>query len=140
MYNPQDPAGASRTPGRWHTLGYRILYFCSSLALSILELKANSVSFSAIRKEYHYIDIEIIDNLTIEEAPKSLYTKDWILNRKKTQDFGIGWYKSLSSPILKIRSAVLPTDDNYIINTTHPDFLKLKFSKPKPILLDSRII
>jgi RES domain-containing protein len=140
VYNPQDPAGASRTPGRWHTLGCRILYFCSSLALSILELKANSVSFSAIRKEYHYIDIEIIDNLTIEEAPKSLYTKDWILNRKKTQDFGIGWYKSLSSPILKIRSAVLPTDDNYIINTTHPDFLKLKFSKPKPILLDSRII
>jgi RES domain-containing protein len=140
VYKPQDPTGASKTPGRWHTLGNRILYFCSSLALCILEFKANSVSFSTIREEYHYTDIEINeDNLIIEEAPKSLYTKNWIINRKKTQDYGSEWYKSNSSLILKVRSAVLPTDFNYILNTTHPDFINTNFRNPLLIPLDPRI-
>ena len=140
VYKPQDPTGASKTPGRWHTLSNKVLYFCSSLALCILELKANSVSFVTIRKEYHYTDIEITENdLPVEEAPKSLYTKNWIINRKKTQDYGNEWYKNLRSPILKVRSAVLPIDDNYIINTTHPDFTGIKFPKPLIIPLDPRI-
>ena len=141
VYKPQDPTGASKTPGRWHTLGSRILYFCSSLALCILELKANSVSFTTIRKEYHYTEIEINeDNLIIEEVPKSLYTKNWTLDLKKTQDYGNIWYKSNKSLILKVRSAVLPADFNYILNTYNPDFINLKFSKPMLIPLDSRII
>ena len=124
VYKPQDPTGASKIPGRWHTLGSRVLYFCSSLALCILELKANSVSFVTIRKEYHYTDIEINEeNLIFEEVPKSLYTKNWTLNRKKTQDYGNVWYKSNRSPILKVKSAVLPTDFNYVLNTTILNFL-----------------
>jgi len=140
VYKPQDPTGASKIPGRWHSLGSRVLYFCSSLALCILELKANSVSFVTIRKEYHYTDIEINeDNLIIEEVPKSLYTKNWTLNRKKTQDYGNVWYKSNRSPILKVRSAVLPTDFNYVLNTNHPEFLNINFRKPLHIPLDPRI-
>ncbi len=140
VYKLQDPAGAIKTLGRWHKLGNRVLYFCSSLALSILELKANSVSFNTIRKECHYTVIEIIeDNMMIEEVTKSLYTRNWTQNRKKTQDYGNLWYKSNSSLILKVRSAVLPTDSNYILNTTHPGFISLNFPKPLSIPLDSRI-
>ncbi len=129
------------TPGRWHNYGQKVLYFCSSLALCVLELKANSVSFSAIRGEYHYINIEIDHApLLIEEVPNSFYKKEWILNRQLTQRYGNDWFKSGRTNILKVCSAVLPTDSNFILNTTLPEFSELKFSKPMRIPLDIRVI
>jgi len=140
IYNPMDPTGASQTPGRWHNLGQGVLYFCSSLAMCILELKANSIPFSVLRKEYQYIDLEIdTDNITVEEVPKSFYSKDWVLDRQKTQEYGDQWFKAGSSLILKVSSAVLPTDSNFILNTAHPNFTKLKFQKPLSIPLDPRV-
>lgn len=141
VYDPADPTGASQTPGRWHVLGQRVLYFCSSLAMCILELKANSISFKAIRHEYLYTNLDINpDNLSIEEAPELVYTKDWVSKRQITQKFGYDWYNSGSSSILKVRSAVLQTDSNYIFNTTHADFSGLNFGKPLIIPLDPRVI
>ncbi len=139
IYDPGDPTGASRTPGRWHILTQRVLYFSSSLAMCILELKANSVSFSSIRNEYYYIDLEIPDNFLIEEVPKSFYKKNWSYNRQLTQDYGSEWFKSGKSPVLKVFSSVLPTDFNFILNTIHQDFSKLKFRKPMSIPLDPRV-
>ena len=140
VYNPLDPTGASRTFGRWHVLNQRILYFSSSLALCVLELKANSVSFAAIRKGYHYIEAEVdADRFSIEEVPDSFYVKSWTQKRELTRDFGDEWFKNKKSPVLKVRSAVLPTDSNFILNTIHPDFASLKFSKPLRVPLDSRV-
>ncbi|MGE5847006.1 MAG: RES family NAD+ phosphorylase [Ignavibacteria bacterium] len=140
VYNPTDPTGASQTPGRWHILGQSVLYFCSSLAMCILELKANSISFAAMRLEYHYIQLEINSgNFKIEEVPESFYSKDWVSGREASQKFGDDWYSSSRSLILKVRSAVLPTDSNFILNTTLFDFSKLKIEKPMKIPLDARI-
>ena len=140
VYDPKDPAGASRTLGRWHLLAQRVLYFSSSLALCVLELRANSVSFATIRQEYHYIDIEITpDHFLIEEVPKLFYSKDWTLNQQLTQEYGNEWFRSGRSTILKVRSAVLPTDSNFILNTTHPDFSDINFPVPMDIPLDPRV-
>ena len=140
VYNPLDPTGASLTSGRWHNLNQPVLYFSSSLALCVLELKANSVSFVTIRKEYHYIEAEIDTNrFLFEEVPDSFYVKRWTQNRQLTRDYGSEWFKSKKSLALKVHSAVLPTDSNFILNTMHPDFADLKFSKPLPVPLDSRV-
>ncbi len=140
VYDPKDPTGAVNTPGRWHVLGQRVLYFCSSLAMCILELKANSIPFTTIRKAYHYIDIEInSDNFFIEEVPESFYQKNWTLNRQATQEYGSGWFRSGRSLILKMQSAVLPADSNFILNAAHPDFLNLNFPKPMIIPLNKRV-
>ncbi len=141
VYDPKDPSGAIKTSGRWHILGQRVLYFCSSLAMCVLELRANSISFAAIRNEYHYVEIEIdVASIIIEEVPKSFYLKNWILERQLTQKYGTEWFKSKESLFLKVNSAVLPTDSNFILNTTHPDFANLHFSKPRVVPLDPRII
>ncbi len=140
IYDLKDPAGATKTPGRWHILNQSVLYFCSSLAMCVLELKANSIPFSTIREKYHYIDIEIkTGSFLIEEVPKSFYSKNWTLDRQLTRNYGNEWYKSNKSPILKVRSAALPTDSNFILNTTHIDFPSLNFNKPMVIPLDPRI-
>jgi len=140
IYDPKDSTGANIISGRWHTLAQRVLYFSSSLALCILELKANSVSFEAIRKGFHYIKLETdIDSFSIEEVSESFYSGDWAWNKQLTQDFGSEWYKKSRTLILKVRSAVLPTDANFILNAAHTDFSKLKFPKPLEIPLDPRV-
>ena len=109
--------------------------------MCVLELKANSVSFAAIRNEYHYTEIEIDSaSVVIEEVPKSFYVKNWILDRNLTQKHGTEWFKKKGSLFLKVNSAVLPADSNFILNTTHPGFANISFSKPKAVPLDPRII
>ena len=140
LYKPGDPSGAEKVAGRWHTLGQRVLYFSSSLALCVLELKANSVSFETIRHEFHYVEIEIDSEMIfIEKVPGWIYKKDWNMNRQLTQGFGDKWYKEGRTPILKVLSAALRKDNNYILNCNHPDFSKIKFPKAKVIPIDSRL-
>ncbi len=140
IYEPSDPSGTSQIPGRWHSYGNKVLYFSSSLALCVLELKANSVSFETIKKEFHYIDIEIEPKITsIEEVPDSFYKTNWNLDRQLTQSRGNKWYGTCKFPILKVYSAVLKSEFNFILNTAHTDFNKIKFPSPKVIPLDSRL-
>lgn len=120
--------------------GQSVLYFSSSLAMCILELKANSVSFQTIREGFHFIKSEIYsDDLKVSEVPESFYTKNWIKEKTLSQKYGNKWFRLKKSPLLKIKSSVLSTDYNFIINTSHPDFSKLKFSEPQKIPLDVKL-
>jgi RES domain-containing protein len=140
IYDPKDTAGAIRTAGRWHILNQRVLYFCASLAMCILELKANSVSFSVIRETYHYTSIEVDPKtLKVKEVLQSFYKDNWTLNRELTQVYGSEWYNEAKFPFLKVFSAVLPIETNFILNTTHPDFSKIQFPEPMNIPLDPRV-
>jgi len=49
------------------------------------------------------------------------------------QAIGSRWYQSESSLILKVPSAVIPQEYNYVINTRHKDFRK------KVKLVDSEV-
>jgi RES domain-containing protein len=108
--------------------------------MCILELKANSVSFQTIREGFHFIKSEIYsDDLKVSEVPESFYTKNWIKEKTLSQKYGNKWFRLKKSPLLKIKSSVLSTDYNFIINTSHPDFSKLKFSEPQKIPLDVKL-
>lgn len=137
-FSVKDARGAALRSGRWHHEGQRVLYCASSLSLAALEQRVNTVAFEEIRQEFHYADIQI-DGIEIEKLPETIYEGDWTLDIEKTRDVGTAWAKSRRSPILCVRSAVLPVEWNYLINTTHPDFAKVTFSEPRPIPLDERL-
>jgi len=40
------------------------------------------------------------------------------------QEIGSKWYNTQKSLALKVPSAVIPYENNYILNTQHPDFSK----------------
>ncbi len=108
--------------------------------MCILELKANSISFTAIRKEYHYTSIDINPKtFKITEMLPSFYKYNWTLKRELTQGYGSDWFTAGKTPFLKVFSAVLPTETNFILNTAHPDYSKIIFSDPVNIPLDPRV-
>lgn len=139
-YLPQDPTGAAHTSeGRWHLMSQRVLYFSSSLSLCVLEMRANAVSFRRMREAFHYCTIDAELSQDNESAPESFYSRDWILDKRPTQRYGGDWYGRKSSLILTVKSAVLPTEWNYIVNAAHPDFSSLVFFPPHAIPLDPRL-
>lgn len=108
--------------------------------MCILELNANGVTFSDIRQYFRYIQGEMnTSRIGVEIVPSSFFTPTWAEGKDISQGYGGEWYKSQRTLILEVKSAVLPTEANYLINTTHSGFSGLAFSAPLQVPLDPRI-
>ena len=87
--------------------------------------------------------ISIPDVLFIKE----LLTKDLPLGWNKTAEegynkcrsFGDKWVSSMESAVIKVPSAIIPNDSNYLINPGHPDFQKIEVISEEPFFFDVRI-
>jgi RES domain-containing protein len=69
--------------------------------------------------------ISIADNDSlIKQVPTRDLPKDWKLSTAypDLQAIGSDWYTNKESLILKVPSAIITQEFNYIINTLHPDF------------------
>ena len=56
-----------------------------------------------------------------------------------TQVFGSEWLKSARSLALRVPSAVVLGEFNYLINPAHPGFSKIAIGKPEPFAFDPRL-
>jgi RES domain-containing protein len=52
---------------------------------------------------------------------------------------GDNWFRSGSTAILAVPSVVIPQEYNYLIDPTHPDFVKLRVEAPQAFELDPRL-
>lgn len=59
----------------------------------------------------------LIKEIEIKSLPKNWQTID---GYKVLQELGSKWYQSKESLILKVPSAIIHQESNYVINTTHP--------------------
>jgi len=115
---------ASGRPNRWNKKGEFVIYAGSSRSLSTLEL---IVHRSAIQPaiEYRVVVLSISDdpNLYQTFSPNQL-PHNWknIIAYPYLQQMGSQWYKNQESLLLKVPSAIIPFEYNYILNTTHSAF------------------
>lgn len=53
---------------------------------------------------------------------------------------GDDWIDNANRPVLRIPSAIIPPEYNYLINPKHPLFNKLKIGAPVNFSLDPRFV
>ena len=53
---------------------------------------------------------------------------------------GSAWYRSNETLLLKVPSAVVPTEHNYVINARHPDFAQVQIKTREPFAYDYRFV
>ena len=101
---------------------------------------------NAIRPMVNYkvmvISIEDNDNIIKRLHSRSL-PKDWrdFKTYSKLQSIGSTWYNGCDSLVLKIPSAIITNEYNYIINCHHPDFSKfIKLVSAEDFYFDKRLI
>lgn len=140
-------ANSLTSPGfeaRWNTEGVEMLYTGGSLALSCLENLVHKTGASIWSGDFSQMEILIPDILSVEEVKlKLLDEKDlnWFkpTNFLVTQEIGDRWIAFASSPVLKVPSAIIPQEYNYLINCNHPQFAQITIKKVVKFRLDERL-
>jgi len=133
---------ASGSANRWNEDSQYVIYTGSSRSLSSLELVVHRSSIKPTIT-YKVMIIYLPDKegfyqqVLIKELPISWRS---ITAYSTLQKIGSKWYTSKESLILKIPSAIIPQEYNYIINTTHPDFsTNVKLVDVEDYFWDSRL-
>ena len=134
---------ASGVENRWNKRGEYVIYAGASRSLATLELMVHR---SAIQTHTPYVVnvIEIPDQPNVvalqnfQDLPENWRT---LRAYGALQTIGSNWYHSLDAPILRVPSAVIVKEENYIINTMHPDFSEVaKIVDVEPFFWDERLI
>ncbi len=132
--------GAEESGGRWNSEGTRIVYASSSISLAILEILVN-LQDEQILSTYVVIPFHFDDSLMKSLDVKGL-PEDWasLPSSPSAKSIGDDWVESKTSLILEVPSVVVPSEINYLINPSHPDFDQITCGDPIQLPLDERLI
>ena len=132
--------GAALYPGRWNSEHVPMIYCGSSGALCALEVLVH------IDRDRPPLDIVISTLIVPDEAP--MYTpgrrqlpRGWVAKHYSThvQEFGDRFIHDKKHLVLRVPSAVVPSEFNYLLNPLHPEIDNVKVSSVVPFTFDTRL-
>lgn len=133
---------SSGSANRWNLRGQNVIYSGSTRSLATLELVVRRSSIAPVNN-YKVMVISIADD---DYLFKQIHINELVENWRtlavysSLQEIGSKWYISQGSLILKVPSAVIPYEYNYMINTEHPDFSKnVRIVKVEDYFWDNRL-
>lgn len=137
--NAYSGEGAKLVGGRWSPAGIRLVYAAESRALTVVEVLANAdESDRLFFLNWVLVPAEVPPEVI--ERPARV-PDDWhqYPHPNSTQAFGADWVQSRRSVALRVPSAVVPGEFNYLLNPAHPRFARVKIGKPQPFAFDPRL-
>ncbi|WP_151088459.1 RES family NAD+ phosphorylase [Hymenobacter baengnokdamensis] len=131
---------ASGNPGRWNLRGQFVLYAAGSRALACLENVVHR-SGEGLNNRFKVIRIEVPDNLLVEDLPLAQLPPDWQPTSAyaRCQPLGADWYRRQAAAVLRVPSSIIAHEHNYVLNTRHPDFGKVRIVGWEDFAFDPRI-
>ncbi len=132
--------GAEKTGGRWNSKGVAVVYTSESRALCMAEIAVH-VSLGIVPNHYEIASIQIPGSVNIHEISTHELQIGWksIPHSGKTQEVGDNLIKENKYLVLKVPSAVVTGDFNYLINPNHKTFDKVKIVKTERFTFDDRL-
>lgn len=138
--NDLSGQGAANEGGRWNSQGIHALYTSESRALALLEILVH-VDYEDLPNNMFVMVIEINNN-DIYEVKDSELPNDWREpDNLQVRSIGDQILKKGAYIAFRVRSAVLPTEYNLILNPQFPDFgSSIKVLDVEELFLDQRLI
>lgn len=125
--------------GRWNSRGLYALYATEHISLAVLEIVVNyNRSAYSIRTSYHLLEIFIPD-VPLLQINVAILKKKWQEDFEYSQMMGDQFLQQKNHLLLKVPSAVIPEENNFLINPDHPDYKKIKIKTSRPYGLDTRL-
>lgn len=136
--NDLSGSGARLYGGRWNSEGRSMLYLAGSRALAVLEALVH-VRPTDFPNEYSMLTLDAPDD--IAEVDLSRLPPHWkddtdIDSVKQT---GNNFLLERKHLLLKVPSAIVDDEFNYLLNPLHPSAQKIKLISVKPFSFDSRL-
>jgi RES domain-containing protein len=131
--------GAEIYGGRWNCKGTAMLYTSQSRALAFAEVSMH-IPFGIIPKDYFLVSIQIPDKASVLKLTEEDMPVDWRSNphSHSTQKIGDEFVAAGKYPVLRVPSAVVPGEFNYLLNPAHPLMREVRVDKVEPFEFDTR--
>jgi RES domain-containing protein len=133
--------GAAKFGNRWNSKGTEMLYTAESRALAMAEVLVH-LNFATLPSDFLMMEIQVAENITIEKVELKGLPTYWNEHPPNvvTQKIGDTFINANSNCILKVPSAVVQGDFNYLLNPHHTDFKKVKIVGVSAFPFDKRLL
>ena len=131
--------GASEFGGRWNNPGTAVVYTAQSQSLAALEMLVHLDS-SELLEKYLLLGADFDQSLIRSIEPSAL-PRNWRSDPAPASLRSIGddWILAGSSAVLRVPSALVPGENNYLLNPGHRDFSRVRIGKPLTFHFDRRL-
>jgi RES domain-containing protein len=132
--------GPWRYGGRWNSPGVRVVYVSEHQSTAALEVFANRMPF-VVEENYKAFYLEWRDTFT-EVFPLTNLPVNWRTHPPsiETKEIGDHWVQERRSAVLALPSAVSPADTNFLLNSEHSDFKRIRIAPPIDFEFDARLL
>ena len=130
--------GAKLLGGRWNSTSIPVLYTAEHISLAVLEMLVNT-NFKDYSIALDLIYIKLPEQQKIISIEQVRLKKNWQADHDYTRYIGDALFKEKESLLVKVPSAVVQEEYNYLANPLHPDFKKIRITKIKSFRPDERL-
>ena len=88
---------------------------------------------------YFLITLEIPAQVSLVSIDYKKMKKNWKDDSSYLQSMGDAFLTSKQSLVLKVPSAIVEAENNFIVNPAHPDLVKIKILKSENFIFDKRL-
>ena len=129
--------GAEIAGGRWNSKGVAIVYAGQSIALCVTEIAVH-IPLGILPKDYCLVHIDVPEHsiLEVKKLPKNWNT---FPHPHDTQKIGDKFVKENKFLVLKVPSAAVQGEFNFLLNPRHSGFNGVKIAKVENFNFDKRL-
>ena len=140
-YQSLDGEGARLNGGRWNSEGVAVVYTSPTLSLAALEYLVH-VDPEDIPADLVAMQIQIPDDVPGERLPASALPADWneVPDHPACATAGDLWAKHGLTAYLRVPSAIVPEEENLLINPQHPDAAQITVVQTRAFGFDPRLL
>ena len=136
--NDLSGTGSKTYGGRWNPIGIAALYTSQFISLAILEILVRATKNTS-PYSYTLTSFEIPENSIYQVHLKKL-KQEWKSDLKYTQGIGEDFLNENQNLCVKVPSAIVPQENNFLLNPLHSDFKKVKIISSELLDLDKRLL
>lgn len=132
--------GAAMIGARWNFKGTEVIYTAQNRALAMAEVAVH-LTLATMPSGFAMITIEIPDDLDVYVLENKELPKAWntFPEHFETQKIGDRLIRENKFCLIKVPSAVVKGEFNYLINPYHKDFQRIKIIHQEDFPFDKRI-
>ena len=133
--------GARLYGGRWNREGVSLIYASTTRALATVEFLVH-VPIGLVPRDLAIAAIEVRDSMPLDHVAEPDLPRNWRQHPppRELARIGSDWALSSSSLLLRVPSAVVPGEDNILINPAHPAMAEVRLLGTQAYGFDERLI
>lgn len=133
--------GGVHASSRWTSRGRPVVFTAESISLALLEFTVHHRRRNWIPSSVMVV-ADVPEDASMEAVDIDQLPDDWRAEESPAElrGFGDDWLERGDALVLRVPSAIVPEECNFLINPSHPDFHGITIHPPSDYIIDGRLI